>query len=348
MYDNKNYLTSIFDLKNLVKNYFHDYPSLQFRKGNPIDNISNITTPMLMFHGTADDAIQVEQSITFHDACIAAGKSNELIIFPGQPHSYDYPPDPVTFRNRNLFNVLGLISRDSVLAFLQRTVSPYSNKCSNTLTYWKNNITQWSMYSLPMMLGTSSYYNATQLLSLMNAVPGNDMSLRLAQHLITAKLNAMNGANASQVLSAIIEADNLIGTRTLPIVPTIIQGSQEGGQMNSLINTLESFNNGNGNVNCVARIAEPVGDTREEQMVKVFPNPLSNGSAISFSLTQSEKVLLEIYDMNGKLILTVANRIFDLGNHLIELDTDRMNPGIYVLHAKMKEDSSYQELIMNK
>jgi len=47
----------------------------------------------------------------------------------------------------------------------------------------------------------------------------------------------------------------------------------------------------------------------------VFPNPISNSSTISFTLSQSQKVSIKIYDVNGRLLKTLANTQFEAGAH---------------------------------
>lgn len=49
--------------------------------------------------------------------------------------------------------------------------------------------------------------------------------------------------------------------------------------------------------------------------ITVFPNPFSNSTTISFTLSQSQKVSIRIYDVSGKLIKTIANEQMEAGSH---------------------------------
>jgi len=348
MYDNENFLHSYVNLHQITKDYFANNHLIEETKGNPIVNISNITTPVLLQTGTEDIYVQWQQSQQFYDSLIAHGKNAELILYPGQDHLFDYPfiNGGWTF---NSFTPLGLISRDTTIAFLQRNMNPYSNKCAQTKTYWKNNLAQWSVYALPMMLGTSNYYNSSQLISMLNTSPGNDMSRKLAQQLISAKLNAMNGVNALQVLSAITASDNLIGTRTIPIVPKITMSSAEGQQMNSLANMLESFNNGSFNSNCNARLsANPDNNATAINSFEVYPNPVSNSTTISFSLSKSQKVSLKIFDVSGRLVSTLADKIFEAGENELVWNASEVNAGVYFLRMETASYSENRKLIVAK
>jgi hypothetical protein len=53
----------------------------------------------------------------------------------------------------------------------------------------------------------------------------------------------------------------------------------------------------------------------ETAQLKITPNPFSNSTTISFSLKQSQKVFISIYDMKGRLIKTLADAQIQAGAH---------------------------------
>jgi dipeptidyl aminopeptidase/acylaminoacyl peptidase len=57
------------------------------REGSPAQNASAIRAPVLMWHGTLDQNVDIEQSRTMKRALENAGKKVELIEFPGLAHS---------------------------------------------------------------------------------------------------------------------------------------------------------------------------------------------------------------------------------------------------------------------
>lgn len=59
--------------------------------------------------------------------------------------------------------------------------------------------------------------------------------------------------------------------------------------------------------------------------LSAYPNPFSGSATISFALTQSQKVSINIYDMNGRLIKTLVN--------------EQMNPGIHQLTWNARDDN---------
>ena len=53
--------------------------------------------------------------------------------------------------------------------------------------------------------------------------------------------------------------------------------------------------------------------------------------SISFSLSKQSEVKLQVFDMTGRCVATVANKIFKENSHEIIWDASRINPGIYFL-----------------
>ena len=84
------------------------------------------------------------------------------------------------------------------------------------------------------------------------------------------------------------------------------------------------------------------------QSLSVAPNPVSGSTKISFTLNKSEKVSLRIYDMNGRLIKTLADREFTSGSHLVEWDATITVAGIYFLRMATESSVQTKELIVVK
>ncbi len=97
--------------------YFSGDP-LRWLKGNCIGHIGNITTPVLLLHGTADASVPYQQSVQLHDSLIARGKVSQLVLFNGGGHVFDLAW-PI-----NEFTPAGLAAKDTAIAFLKRAVAP--------------------------------------------------------------------------------------------------------------------------------------------------------------------------------------------------------------------------------
>jgi RNA polymerase sigma-70 factor (ECF subfamily) len=122
------------------------------------------------------------------------------------------------------------------------TVNACDNRCPLGPGFWKNNPSVWPVNSLT--LGTITY-TENQLLAILSTPIGTgkmDASLLLADELIAAKLDLLNGSTACPIGSTIAAADSLIFN--LPIPLKISPSSSEGQQMIALAATLDNYNNG--------------------------------------------------------------------------------------------------------
>jgi hypothetical protein len=68
----------------------------------------------------------------------------------------------------------------------------------------------------------------------------------------------------------------------------------------------------------------------EQINFRAFPNPFSTNCQIRFSLPQPEEVLVDLYDLAGHKIATVAKGMFDAGEHEVSLSGGSLSNGIYI------------------
>uniref|UniRef100_UPI003564705A T9SS type A sorting domain-containing protein n=1 Tax=Mariniphaga sediminis TaxID=1628158 RepID=UPI003564705A len=61
-----------------------------------------------------------------------------------------------------------------------------------------------------------------------------------------------------------------------------------------------------------------------------FPNPFENSTVIEYSLSRAEKVTLKIYDLYGKEIETLVDKVVESGTHRAEWDATGLPAGIYL------------------
>jgi len=57
----------------------------------------------------------------------------------------------------------------------------------------------------------------------------------------------------------------------------------------------------------------------------------TNPNAISFLLTQTQNLSVKIYDATGRLVKTLADKVFEQGEHTLRLGAAEINPGIYIV-----------------
>jgi dienelactone hydrolase len=102
------------DMNITAMRYFSKNSSLRGTKGNCMANVANITTPLLLFHGTADFTVPVQHSLGLRDTLIALKKSCQLVTGPWN-HGFDQA-------SASTFTSAGLQAKDLTLTFLKNSV----------------------------------------------------------------------------------------------------------------------------------------------------------------------------------------------------------------------------------
>jgi len=74
-------------------------------------------------------------------------------------------------------------------------------------------------------------------------------------------------------------------------------------------------------------------DSREvnENTFGLHPNPVTEGFYVTIDMAASERVQLVIYDVSGRKILTVAEKVFEEGKHELYVGTAVLEDGLYYL-----------------
>ncbi|MBC8047535.1 MAG: T9SS type A sorting domain-containing protein [Fimbriimonadaceae bacterium] len=116
-------------------------------------------------------------------------------------------------------------------------------------------------------------------------------------------------------------------------------------------NSCGSIISANTKVKIVCR--QGIANSISENNINISPNPFSNSTTISFGLEESQNVAIKIYDLNGRLIKTLADRIFNESENAITWNADdesgnNVSGGIYLLNIKSAEFNQSQKLIISK
>jgi len=73
-----------------------------YRNHSPITFVKNVTTPLLIFHGTNDDVVPITQSYEFYQALKDLGIVTEFIVFPQETHSISKRQHQLNLMNRSI------------------------------------------------------------------------------------------------------------------------------------------------------------------------------------------------------------------------------------------------------
>jgi hypothetical protein len=97
-----------------------------------------------------------------------------------------------------------------------------------------------------------------------------------------------------------------------------------------------------------ARIAQPsVSNHIDENMLRIYPNPTSGYTTISYSSKLGQHNTLGIYDMNGKLILPLSEQISEQpGTNTLEIDCRNLSNGIYFIRLHQEDNVIVKKLVV--
>jgi hypothetical protein len=96
------------------------------------------------------------------------------------------------------------------------------------------------------------------------------------------------------------------------------------------------------------RIGQNESGVGIEASLQVYPNPVSSSTTISFSIEQSQNVSLLIFDMNGKLVSTLADKVFEEGDYEMVWNAANVNSGIYFLQVRTEENLEIIKIAVTK
>ena len=79
-----------------------------------------------------------------------------------------------------------------------------------------------------------------------------------------------------------------------------------------------------------------------------YPNPFNPQTTIQYSLPQSDKVVLSIYNINGQLIETLVNETKDAGTYSVTWDGSRWGSGVYFYKIETSEHTQVNKMVLVK
>lgn len=85
---------------------------------------------------------------------------------------------------------------------------------------------------------------------------------------------------------------------------------------------------------------------KENEIIKIYPNPATNIANIHFELLKEGMCSLDIYDFNGKKIKNLLHANVKKGLYNVELQTNEIPSGTYVLVLETEKGTTSKKLIV--
>ena len=79
-----------------------------------------------------------------------------------------------------------------------------------------------------------------------------------------------------------------------------------------------------------------------------YPNPFNPVTTLNFSLPESQEVILQVYNLQGKVIETLINDNMEAGYHTLQWNADNHASGVYFVKMVAGEFVNTQKLMLVK
>ncbi|RPH93845.1 T9SS C-terminal target domain-containing protein, partial [candidate division KSB1 bacterium] len=79
-----------------------------------------------------------------------------------------------------------------------------------------------------------------------------------------------------------------------------------------------------------------------------YPNPFNATTTIRFDVARAGDLTLSVFDMNGRLVRTLASGRFNAGSHTIHFDARNLSSGIYFSRLNTGGQSAIQKMVLLK
>ncbi len=85
-----------------------------------------------------------------------------------------------------------------------------------------------------------------------------------------------------------------------------------------------------------------------ELTVIAYPNPFSNRVNIEVSLKKTSYIFVDVYDLTGRIIQSLAKEELSAGNHTFEWDATMMDPGLYFYTVRVGNKAVTRKLVLSR
>ena len=84
----------------------------------------------------------------------------------------------------------------------------------------------------------------------------------------------------------------------------------------------------------------------ENLSVSLYPNPSKDKVTIEFNLENFENVKIELFNINGQLVRTIAPNVFSVGDNKLEFSTASLANGTYIVKGTLNGAVESKELLV--
>ena len=86
----------------------------------------------------------------------------------------------------------------------------------------------------------------------------------------------------------------------------------------------------------------------QELTLAAYPNPFNPTTQLSFTLPKAQHVTLVVYDLTGRVVLTLADEVLGAGEHRVTVNGACLTSGIYFARLQAGAGRAVQKLVLLK
>ncbi|UCH78244.1 MAG: T9SS type A sorting domain-containing protein [Candidatus Coatesbacteria bacterium] len=83
-------------------------------------------------------------------------------------------------------------------------------------------------------------------------------------------------------------------------------------------------------------------------LASTYPNPAHERTTIAFSLPEAGNIALEVYDLSGRKVATVAEGYYEPGPHEVQFDTGKLTAGVYLYTLTTATERATRKLAVTR
>ena len=87
---------------------------------------------------------------------------------------------------------------------------------------------------------------------------------------------------------------------------------------------------------------------RKFELSQAYPNPFNPSTSISLHMPMNGNVNVQVYDLNGRVVQTLLTGVQSKGDYSIIWNASGQSSGMYLIRAKMVEQTAVQKVLLLK
>lgn len=98
----------------------------------------------------------------------------------------------------------------------------------------------------------------------------------------------------------------------------------------------------------VAARAVGINEATSLEGLQIYPNPFATNATIEFDLQNSGNIEINIFDVTGKAVQSIPNKVYGVGNHKVNFDGNGLENGLYYVNIIAEDGIITRRLVLNK